>query len=309
MDIRRTIVMGMTLALAALMAACAAAARDQPSGQGGPLAGTQWVLISLNGNAPIEGKAVTLRFGDTSIEGSGGCNRYGGSYTASEDSLSLSGVYATEMACMEPAGIMAQEQAYFQTLHAVARYQITQDQGSGDRLELYDEAGAQILAFAVSTAEEEAPTTATGELLLDCTLEMDETYPVGEPVNLVFALHNPAGRPLYVLTWYTPLEGMAGEMFQVTRDGAKLPYQGMLAKRGDPAREEYVVVEPGETASAEVDLRAGYDLSLPGSYQVQFTAGLRDVTADGTLLPRKRDDHQPQSLSCNMVGFSMVPAP
>ena len=49
-----------------------------------------------------------------------------------------------------------------------------------------------------------------------------------------------------MLTWYTPLEGMAGEILQVTRDGAKLPYQGILAKRGDPTREEYVTIEPGE---------------------------------------------------------------
>jgi hypothetical protein len=83
----------------------------------------------------------------------------------------------------------------------------------------------------------------------------------------------------------------------------------MLAKRGDPARAEYVAIEPGETASAEVDLSLGYDLSAPGSYQVQFTAGLQDVVDDGSLLPRVRDDHRPQPLSCNTVAFSIVPPP
>jgi heat shock protein HslJ len=73
---------------------------------------TEWELVSLNGNALIEGREVTLRFGQVSIEGSGGCNTYGGSYTASEDSLRLSGVYWTEMACIEPEGIMEQEQVY-----------------------------------------------------------------------------------------------------------------------------------------------------------------------------------------------------
>ena len=313
MDIRRTILVGIALVLTALMAACAAAAQDQPPAQGAALLDTEWVLVALNGNALIEGKAVTLRFGETSIEGSGGCNTYGGSYTASEDSLSLSDVYWTEMACVEPKGIMEQEQAYFQALNAAARYRVAQGQSSGDRLELTDEAGAQVLAFAASTAdalvEQEMPTRTTDELSLDCTLETDETYPVGEPVNLRFALHNQTNRPLYVLTWYTPLEGMAGEILQVTRDGEKLPYQGMLAKRGDPSRDEYVVIEPGETASAEVDLRVGYDLSTPGSYQVQFATRLRDVTDDGSLLPGKQDDHRPQSVSCNPVSFSIVPMP
>jgi hypothetical protein len=42
---------------------------------------------------------------------------------------------------------------------------------------------------------------------------------------------------------------------------------------------------------------------------VQFTAGLWDVTDDETLIPRKQDDHQPQTLSCNTVDFRIVPAP
>jgi peptidyl-Lys metalloendopeptidase len=312
MDVKRTILVGIALAWTALMAACVTANQDQPPTQGSTLPGTEWVLVSLNGNALIEGKRITLRFGQTSIEGSGGCNTYGGSYTASGDSLNLNGLYWTEMACMEPEGIMEQEQAYFQALNAAARYRVAQDRGGGDRLELVDKAGTQILAFVASTsealAEEEVPMRTTPRLSLGCTLEMDETYPVGEPVTLRFELTNQTDRPLYVLTWYTPLEGLAGDILQVTRDGDKLPYQGMLAKRGDPSREAYVAIEPGEATSAEVDLRIGYDLSTPGSYQVQFTTGLQDVTDDASLIPQKRDDHQPQSLSCNVVGFSIVPA-
>jgi peptidyl-Lys metalloendopeptidase len=304
MNIRRTVLVGIILVWAALIAACAAATQDQPPAQGSALQGTGWVLVSLNGNALLQGRQITLRFADTSIEGSGGCNTYGGSYTASGDGLSLSGVYWTEMACMEPEGTMAQEQAYFQALSAAAGYRV-----DGDRLELYDEAGTQILAFVASTSEAGVPASTPPALSLACTLEMDEAYPVGEPVTLRFALRNQTGRPSYVLTWYTPLEGMAGEIFQVTQGGAKLPYQGMLAKRGDPTRDEYVAIEHGETASAEVDLRTGYDLSAPGSYQVRFTAGLQDITDDGSLVPQARDDHRPQPLSCNTVDFSIVPAP
>jgi hypothetical protein len=124
----------------------------------------------------------------------------------------------------------------------------------------------------------------------------------------MFRLHNPTDHPLYVLTWYTPLEGIAGEILSVVRGGTELPYEGLLAKRDDPTRDEYVTIEPGETVSEEVDLTEGYELSEPGAYQVEFTAGLRDVTDDESLLPRKRDGHQQQSLSCNTVGFSIVPA-
>ena len=193
---------------------------------------------------------------------------------------------------------MEQEQAYLATLSAAAKYQL-----NDGKLEIRDEAGARVLVFAASASE--GPTRTTPELSLDCTLEMDETYPVGEAVNLHFELHNQTDRPLYVLTWYTPLEGIAGDIFKVTRDGEELPYQGALAKRGDPTREEYIAIEPGGATFAEVDLRTGYDLSTPGFYQVQFTTGLQDVADDASLVPLKRDDHRPQLLSCNTISFNI----
>jgi heat shock protein HslJ len=145
MNIRRIILAGITLVLTATLVACTTAEPDPPSTQSTRLLDTEWELISLNGGDLIEGKSITLRFGETSLEGSGGCNTYGGSYTVSEDRLSVSGVYATEMACMEPEGIMDQEQAYLQLLNTVPRYRVEDDQ-----LELYNEAGSPILVFAAT---------------------------------------------------------------------------------------------------------------------------------------------------------------
>jgi peptidyl-Lys metalloendopeptidase len=272
------------------------------------LENTSWGLESLNGNAVLPGTAITLEFSGDQISGSAGCNHYGGSYRARADSLNVSDLFWTEMGCLEPEGILEQEQAYLTALSAAAKYQITDG-----KLEMLDEVGAQVLVFVApgskALAEGEMPTRTTLGLSLDCTLEMDETYPVGQPVNLRFELHNQTDRSLYALTWYTPLEGIAGDIFRVTQDGEELPYQGMLAKRGDPTREEYITIEPGEAASAEVDLRTGYDLSVPGSYQVQFTAGLQDVSDDASLVPLKQDDHRPQSLSCNTVSFRIASVP
>ena len=111
-------------------------ATDQPPAQDLTLQGTEWVLVSLNGNALLEGKAVTLRFGGTSVEGSGGCNTYGGSYTASGESLRLSDLEWTEMACMDPEGVMEQEGQYLASLQNAAVYSIMDD-----RLEIRDENG------------------------------------------------------------------------------------------------------------------------------------------------------------------------
>ncbi len=141
---------------------------------------------------------------------------------------------------------------------------------------------------------------------MECTLEVREKYVRGEPVNLSFSLHSRADRTLYVLNWYTPLEGIAGEIFRVTRDGQELPYQGILAKRGDPLLEDYVALEPGGALSEVVDLREGYDLSEDGRYQVEFTSRLQDVTEDEASIPRAQGDHQPHELACNAVSFEIV---
>jgi len=141
MEIRRTVLVGATLVLVAVLVACATAEPDQSPAEGATLSGTEWALTSLIGQALIEDTRITLGFGEGSLEGSAGCNTYGGSYTVTDDSLRLSDLYWTEMGCLEPEGILDQETAYLNALNTVASYRV--DAG---RLELYDEAGTQILA-------------------------------------------------------------------------------------------------------------------------------------------------------------------
>jgi peptidyl-Lys metalloendopeptidase len=142
--------------------------------------------------------------------------------------------------------------------------------------------------------------------MFGCTLETEGTYVIAAPVDVRFSLHNRTNRTLYVLTWYTPLEGIAGRIFRVTRDGDELWYQGILAKRGDPSRDDYITLEPGMTASALVNLAEVYDLSQPGRYRIEFVSRIHDVTDDVSSIPRKRDDHQPHELSCRAVDFELV---
>lgn len=149
-------------------------------------------------------------------------------------------------------------------------------------------------------------TSGITEISFECTLEAEETYVIGEPVNLRFSLHNQTNYTLYLLTWLTPLEGIAGDIFTITRDGDEILYRGILAKRGDPLRDEYAVVKPGAAVSAVVNLAEYYELSQAGRYHVEFTSRLLDVTNDESLIPRKQDDHQPQELTCNTVSFEVV---
>lgn len=274
MDIRRTTLIGAMLLLAALLVACGTAEPDRPPREGNTFVDSDWALISLTGNTLIEGTQITLRFGEASLEGSAGCNTYGGSYTASEDSLRLSDLYWTEMGCLEPEGILDQEAVFLNGLNTVASYRV-----DADRLELYDEAGTQILVFGlqetalsdpIEIAPDQTEPPVAQESGLSARIKAPESLASGSAVKVRFTLTNKLSEGFFVLKWFTPLEGLASDIFQVQRDGVELPYRGKMVKRGSPLSEDYLWIDAGGSASAEVDLAEGYDFSQAGQYRLQF---------------------------------------
>ena len=86
------------------------------------LAGTSWMLSSLNGSLPLAGTMVTLAFGaDDSVSGTDGCNQFRGTYAQDGEKLTFEQPMATTMmACEEP--IMAQATAYMQALTATTAF-------------------------------------------------------------------------------------------------------------------------------------------------------------------------------------------
>lgn len=118
------LLVGLT-AFALLAAACAPVPAQE-------LAGTSWVLQSLNGDGAvgeaIGGKPVTLNFADASqVNGSSGCNNYSGSYESDtrDGSLLFSPLASTLMACEET--VMAVEHSFFVALQESSSYTISGD--------------------------------------------------------------------------------------------------------------------------------------------------------------------------------------
>jgi heat shock protein HslJ len=114
------------------------------------LVGTEWVLISLNGNSLIEETSITLYFEEAFLGGSMTCNGYGGGpdsgrYVATDDgTLTVAQPLAvTVQLCSSPTGIMEQEEAFVQALQRAAAYRVI-----GDRLEIDSAAGDTSLVFA-----------------------------------------------------------------------------------------------------------------------------------------------------------------
>lgn len=96
------------------------------------LVGTSWVMASAGKRPP----SISFE-ADGKVAGSGGCNRFFGSYEQDGESLSFSPLGATRMAC--PQGTMRVEQDFFAMLGAVRKAKV-----EASTLVLVDAAGQEL---------------------------------------------------------------------------------------------------------------------------------------------------------------------
>ncbi|MFA9406759.1 MAG: META domain-containing protein [Anaerolineales bacterium] len=117
------------------------------------LAGTSWEVISYNNGkeavvSVIIGTQITADFGeDGQLTGNGGCNSYFASYETDEDKITIGPAGMTEMACMEPEGVMEQEQLYLAALGMADVYRI-----EADSLQFRTAEGSTVANFQRSSA-------------------------------------------------------------------------------------------------------------------------------------------------------------
>ncbi len=114
-------------------------------GSGASIEDTIWELESYgetgNLQTVIQDTEITIEFvsAEGKFQGSAGCNSYFGSYEVEGGQLSIPGpIGSTEMYCMEPEGIMDQEQEYLATLQLAESYEM-------DGNELQINCGSQVL--------------------------------------------------------------------------------------------------------------------------------------------------------------------
>ena len=140
-------------------------------------------------------------------------------------------------------------------------------------------------------------------------LEANAEYRLGEVVTLSFQLTNITDDEYHVLMRHTPLEGIRRDYIIVTKDGSRIPYDGILEKRGDPFLEEYLLIAAGGSAYASLELSAAYSLSEPGEYQVQVETIIHDHVMGEAQTPfqaRPTHIHEQLPLLSNLVNFRLV---
>ena len=94
-----------------------------------------------------------------------------------------------------------------------------------------------------------------------------------ESAAVTVTLRNDGRHAVKMLRWYTPAEGLEEPLFEVTRDGAKVAFEGPHYKRPAATEQDYLRLAPGESLTRSVDLQGAYDLSRSGNYSIRFSLG------------------------------------
>ena len=134
-----------------------------------PLAGTSWLLVSYGPeDAPITllpNTEITVEFKEGNIQGSAGCNNFFGIYEIKQESITISEVAQTEMACLDEK-VMEQEIAFTEALIKAKSFTV-----DGETLTISSE--NEVLRFTAMTAPANLSLEGTAWQL--STLIQDET--------------------------------------------------------------------------------------------------------------------------------------
>lgn len=145
----------------------------------------------------------------------------------------------------------------------------------------------------------------TSDQLLRYRLEGPKNYLVGQSVNIVFTLENESHSPLWVLTWYTPLEGLKGKILRVVCDNKEIPYEGPMVKRGKPNLDDYILIKPGKSVSAEVNLSLAYNLPLAQKCQIEFQGKIYDVVLNESLISPGEGTERSMNIQGNILTLEL----
>jgi heat shock protein HslJ len=87
--------------VAAVVVATSCAVDSSPTVDANPLAGTAWLVSSIDGQPPVAGRTPLVRFDEDTVTGSGGCNDFDGRYSLDGDRLIVVSIGTTADTCSD----------------------------------------------------------------------------------------------------------------------------------------------------------------------------------------------------------------
>jgi peptidyl-Lys metalloendopeptidase len=137
-------------------------------------------------------------------------------------------------------------------------------------------------------------------------LTAKDTFIKDSPIAINFTLQNTSNEKLWILTWYTPLEGLKGKIFQVTCEGKEIPYEGPMVKRGQPSKADYIYIEPGKSVSKEIDLSSAYQVPESQACVIAFKGRIYDYATSSNTLPKRNEEQQIVNIPGNSIVIQVI---
>jgi peptidyl-Lys metalloendopeptidase len=106
-------------------------------------------------------------------------------------------------------------------------------------------------------------------------------------VTVRLTITNTSSQPQLMLKWHTAFAEIEESLFEITRDGVKVPYLGAHYKRGTPTASDYYLLKPGASHTVRVELSDMYDMSITGQYAISYSA--KSMNLFGTAEKRMGD--------------------
>jgi peptidyl-Lys metalloendopeptidase len=134
-------------------------------------------------------------------------------------------------------------------------------------------AGAAMLLAAAL-----APAAQAAGVLVSVTPER-QTLGKSDNVVVLVTMTNTSNATQYLLKWQTPFGAVEAPLFDITRDGIPVAYQGRQVKRAAPTAADYIALKPGASRSARIELSALYRMDVTGAYSIRYRSSMLQLFA------------------------------
>ena len=100
-----------------------------------------------------------------------------------------------------------------------------------------------------------------------------------------FVFTNNGKEDLYLLKRETPIEGLFSPFIDVSLHNSEpIPYQGIIAYRLPPTKNDFVLLKVGESISATVEITDVFNIDTDGLYIIRYSKPLQYLTVDDMIL-------------------------
>jgi len=145
-----------------------------------------------------------------------------------------------------------------------------------------------LLAGTIAAAVSAAPSTKSNPLRVGVVAAQASNGGFLGAVDVTIT--NTSNHTVRVPKWELPSDFMEAKLFQVSRNGEPVQYEGPMIKRGLPKADDFAILRAGETLRTTIDLSGSYDMSKSGDYVVTLMSPLQHASlSNGEMLKQAND--------------------